>query len=384
MKRRLELFLLKDLRKKMVLLSGPRQVGKTSLSQNLVKESEYYNFDVLQDRKILLNQEWTKKSELLIFDEIHKMKAWKTWLKGVYDAQKTTPPLLVTGSARLEVYRKGGDSLAGRYFGYRLHPFTVSELREQMPAEKVLKRLLEAGGFPEPFLAKNVSDVRRWRNSHLYTILREDLLSLEKIREISLMETLVLLLQDRVGSTVSYQSLAKDLQVSSHTVKHWLDILERLYIIYKVPPYSTQIARSLLKESKYYFYDVGCTQDPASARLENVVASALLSEIHFLEDTQGIQGKLFFLKNRDGLEVDFLVALNRKPALLVEVKWADEAFSKNLFHFKNQLKAPLVPVIQVVYKTTRAREKEGVSLLPAVSFLKNLPEIFTSCVKFLK
>ena len=275
----------KDLARKLVLLSGPRQSGKTTLSKSLGFETDHFNFDHLPDRRQVLAGQWRRDVELVVFDELHKMRKWKSWRKGTYDTEARPPALLVTGSARLEVFRKGGDSLAGRFLAHRLHPFTVRELRSEMAADEALRRILTVGGFPEPFLTADPIEARRWRKSHLDVILREDLIDLERVRDVRAIETLVSLLLERVSATVSLTSLANDLQVSVHTVKHWLQILENLYVIFPVRPYSKKIARSLLKESKYYFYDTGAVADAGAepgAVLENAVAAALLRELHLV------------------------------------------------------------------------------------------------------
>jgi hypothetical protein len=238
----------KDLQEKIVLLSGPRQVGKTTLAKQLTSSHVCLNYDAAADRRILQSQEWDRDCDLAVFDELHKMKRWKAWIKGVFDTEGTTPQLLVTGSARLDAYKTGGDSLAGRFFSYRLHPLTVHEIctfLEESP-QTALDKLLTLGGFPEPYLKNSETFAKRFRRMHTDTIVREDLLDLEKVRDIKSIEILIDLLRDRVGATTSFAALANDLQVSIHTVKHWLQILENLYIIFSVRPYHKNIARSLL------------------------------------------------------------------------------------------------------------------------------------------
>ncbi|EKD26242.1 MAG: hypothetical protein ACD_79C01302G0023, partial [uncultured bacterium] len=324
MKRRIEELVKKDLKEKIVFISGPRQVGKTTLSKQLNLKYDYLNYDSGEDRRIILKQEWNRKTDLVIFDEIHKMKKWKTWIKGVYDTEGVKPAILVTGSARLDVYRKGGDSLTGRYFSYRLHPLTVREASSFMESKEALNRILKVGGFPELFLKNDTTYAKRWRRKHLDNILREDLIDLEKLRDIKSMEILLDILRERVGSLISYASIARDLQVSIHTVKHWLEVLENLYVIFPVRPYHKNIARSLLKESKYYFYDTGAVKDDEGARLENAVACSLLGELHYHEDTTGDKVELNFIRDKEKREVDFLVSINKTPKFLVEVKTSDE------------------------------------------------------------
>lgn len=347
----------KDLKKKIVLLSGPRQAGKTTLSKQLGLGFVYLNYDDAEDRKILMAREWDRRVELTIFDELHKMRRWKAWLKGVYDTEGIPPGLLVTGSARLEVFRRGGDSLVGRHFTHRLHPFTVREVRLEVEPEDALDRILRLGGFPEPFLENDTDAARRWRRGHLDTILREDMIDLERVRDVRSVEILVDLLRERVGSTTSLSSLARDLQTSVHTVKHWLQILENLYVVFPVRPYHRNIARSLLKESKYYFYDTGAVAAAgadAGAVFENAVACALLREIHLVEDAEGRRAALCFLRDKEKREVDFLVTIDGRPRQLVEVKLADDTFAPALSHFLKFL--PGTEALQVVRELKRTKE----------------------------
>ena len=372
MKRYLENSIRQDLSEKIVLLSGPRQVGKTTLSRQLIPAHEYLNYDAASDRRIIHAGEWDRDTELVVFDELHKMKKWKSWIKGIYDVEGIPPALLITGSARLDTYRKGGESLAGRFFYYRLHPFTVKEICSSLgeSAEVALEKILEFGGFPEPYLKSSKVFAKRFRRIHTDTIIREDLLDLEKVRDIKSIEILIDLLRVRVGSTTSYTALANDLQVSIHTVKHWLQILENLYIIFPVRPYHKNIARSLLKESKYYLYDTGAVEGDLGAKLENAVACALIRELHFIEDIRGSRVALHFLRDKEKNEVDFLPVVDNKPVCMIEVKAGDDSFSASLFRFYEKLKA--ARPIQIVYELKRKKTKGAARMLSAHDFLKDL------------
>jgi predicted AAA+ superfamily ATPase len=372
MQRYLEEHIKRDLGKKIVLVSGPRQVGKTTLSRQLVDPYVYLNFDSSPDREMIRKLEWDRRARLVIFDELHKMKNWKSWLKGVYDTEGIPPAILVTGSARLDLYRKGGDSLAGRFFSYRLHPLTVREICNSLPekSEVAIHHLLRLGGFPEPYLGKDEGAARRWRRTHIDTIIRQDLLDLEKIRDLKSVEILIDLLRMRVGSPTSFSSLAEDLQVSPHTVQHWLQVLEQLCIVFPVRPYHRNIARSLLKEPKFYFFDVGDVKDDLGARLENLVATALLRELHLLEDTTGRKTALHYLRDKEKREVDFLVVIDGHPVLMVEVKAGEDSFEKSLFRFRRHL--PGTRAVQVVLGLRRRKSSQGVEMMAAHEFLEKL------------
>lgn len=356
MKRSIENFVRKDLKRKIVLLTGPRQTGKTTLAKMIEKSFDYFNYDNPEHRLSLMEKSWDRAKPLVIFDELHKMKNWKSWLKGIYDTETIPPALIVTGSAKLDVYKKVGDSLAGRFFEFRLHPLDLKELKRGLGPDKLeekLDRLLTLGGFPEPYLENDESYYNRWKRSHLDIILKQDLIDLENVQQIISIETLIQLLKKKVGSPISYRSLAEDLQCSDKTIKRWLTILERLYVVFKVPPFHRNISRSILKAPKYYFYDTGQVNDEPGMRLENLVACALLKEMHFREDCLGEKWNLYFLKNKDGREIDFLLTNNEKPALMLEVKWGDAERSPNFSFFEKYLAG--TKKIQIVKELKREK-----------------------------
>ncbi len=370
MKRSLESPVKKDLDDKIVLLSGPRQVGKTTLAKALYPQnSEYFNMDSEDHRLVIRKTAWRRDCDVVIFDELHKLKKWKSWIKGVYDTEGVRPRLLVTGSARMDAYRKGGDSLAGRFYSYRLHPFSVAEVKDKYQADEALERILQFGGFPEPFLKGSDTAAKRWRRSHSDRILREDLRELASVRDLKGIETLVELLRRCVGSTISYESLARDLQVSPHTIKHWTNMLESLFILFVLTPYSHNIARSLLKAPKVYFYDTGFVKDDPGARFENAVACALLKRLHFLEDTAGEKCSLHYVRDKEKREVDFLTVREGKPELLIETKWSKPDIA-HLKHFSSIL-GKAKPIL-LAKELKRELQLNGVQVKKASQWLQKL------------
>jgi predicted AAA+ superfamily ATPase len=299
-----------------------------------------------------MERSWKRTTDLVILDEIHKMKNWKSYLKGFYDSERQKPPILVTGSARMDLSRKTGDSLAGRHFSYRLFPFDPKELPSEKPDE-VLENLLHFSGFPEPLFKGKSAFYGKWKKTYLDAILRNDLLDLEQVRDIAGLETLFEMLRDRVGSPISFLSLGRDLQKDPNTVKRWLDVLERLYLIFRITPYHKNIARSILKESKFYFFDVSHARS-LSARIENTAALSLLKEIARKEDCEGIEGRLYYLKTKDGKKIDFLITEEGQPVKMIEVKESDDSPSKNFDLFQKHLN--LNNLEQWVYNLKREKD----------------------------
>ena len=360
-----------DLKEKMVFLGGPRQVGKTTLAQSLIKNfvtghPAYLNWDDQEHRSIILSKSWPSNQKLIVFDEIHKFARWRNLVKGFYDTQKTNHSFLITGSARLDYYRKGGDSLLGRYRYYRLHPFSISELNYDKDA---LKNLLFFGGFPEPLFRQNERTLRRWHLERLGRLIEDDLRGLERVREVSLVERLAEALPDRVGSPLSVKNLSEDLQVDFKTAENWITILENLYYAYRIPPFGAPKIRAVKKEQKLYLWDWSQIQNPG-ARFENLVGSHLLKYCHFLEDTEGHRMELRFIRDTDRREIDFVVIKDRKPLFAVECKSGENSISRHIGYFAARTD---IPAFYQVHQGKKdfGQEKTG-RVLPFAVFCKEL------------
>jgi len=376
-----------DLDQKMVFVAGPRQVGKTTLAQQLLASATggvYLNWDNREDRRDIRAARWPGGPALVVLDEIHKWRGWKGWLKGEFDKHRQAKRFLVTGSARLDVYRRGSDSLQGRYHHYRLHPLTHNEAASVRPpaapdlgqalvfatgVPDTLDALLRFGGFPEPFLAGSARTHRRWQKERIERVFREDVRDLEAVRDLSSIQLLADLLPERVGSLLSLNALREDLDASHRALTHWMDVLERLYYVVRLRPFENSRVRSLRKMPKAYLWDWSEVQAPGP-RFENMVALHLLKFCHYLQDKDGFQVELRYLRDRTGREVDFLVTINRKPWFAVEAKLAETAIDPSLVHFRERLKIPFV--YQVVLQATRDFVQDEVRCLPAATFLSAL------------
>lgn len=342
-KRYLHQFVLKDLREKMVFLGGPRQVGKTTFSFQFLdngseKHPAYLNWDVPQVQKRLRRGDLPAEKGVLILDEIHKYPKWRNLVKGLYDTHKSDLKILVTGSARLDYYRRGGDSLQGRYHYYRLHPFSLLELNPN-PTERDLQQLLAFGGFPEPLFKSNQIAWRRWQRERLARVIHEDLVSLEAVKMIEQIKLLANALPERVGSPLSVKNLAQDLDVAFATVEHWVKILENLYYCYRIKPYGVKNLRAAKKEKKLYLWDWSLCENPG-ARFENFIASQLLKYCHFQEDTLGHEMELLFLRDSEKREIDFVVVKDGKPLFAVECKSGEKALSPHIAYFSARTPIP--------------------------------------------
>ena len=374
-----------DLDEKMVFLAGPRQVGKTTLARHLLASSGpgiYLNWDNREDRKEIRAARWPASKALLVFDELHKWSAWKGWIKGEFDKHRDRLRFLVTGSARLDVHRRGGDSLQGRYHHYRLHPLSYGELTagdssqiptpgEELPIppegnQDVVRGLFEYGGFPEPYLSQSARTLRRWQKERLERFFREDVRDLESIRDLSSLQLLADLLPERVSSLLSLNSIREDLEVSHRALTLWMDILDRLYYVFRVRPFSSSRIRSLQKMPKVYLWDASLVSAPGP-RFENLIALHLLKIVHYLQDREGFDVELHYLRDKAGHEVDFLVTSGKKPWFAVEAKLTATDVDPSLVYFRERLRIPWV--YQVVMQEARDVVEGGVRILPARQFL---------------
>lgn len=358
----------RDLSRKMVFVAGPRQVGKTTLARSLPGgRAGYLNWDAPEHRARILGRE-LPSSTLWVFDELHKYRRWRNYLKGLYDTKAARQRILVTGSARLDFYRFGGDSLQGRYHLLRLHPLSAAEL--ELTTESELSELLTLGGFPEPYFGGTDVEARRWSRDHRTLLIREEVASLERVQDLGHLELLALRLPDLVGSPLSINALRDDLQVAHKTVANWLEILERLYAIFRVSPFGAPRIRAVKKERKHYHLDWTLVQDPA-ARFENLVACHLLKWVHHEQDVKGRDLELRYFRDIDSREVDFVVVENRRPVLCVETKWGDAPVDRSLHYLKG--KFPTSDAWQI---TATGRKDyvtpDGIRAAPALRFLREL------------
>ncbi len=387
--------------KQMIFLVGPRQVGKTTIAKKIQQKfaaSLYLNWDVVEDRQqILSGQKFIQEifplktlrdqKPLIIFDELHKYRDWKNYLKGFYDLYKDFYHIIITGSARLDIYQSGGDSLMGRYFQYSIHPFSVSEIINSGLEKKEHKYfnqpipikhesfvdLYNFGGFPDPLIEKNSEYFNLWQKTRFKQLIFEELQTLANIQEIALIEMLAEILKHQSGQLVNKNSLAKKIQVTTQTISRWLITLERFYYCFTVKPWCKNITRSLIKAPKIYLWDWSVI-DNDGMKFENFVASHLLKFINFWSEQGYEKFELYYLRDLDNHEVDFLIVKNQEPWLMVEAKSKDQHISKNIYCFQQQLQP--MWVLQVIkdlsFSQKSCFQEKEIWSVPATTFLSQL------------
>lgn len=369
--RYLEQPVLNDLKRKMVFIGGPRQTGKTSLAKHLLKNAKqdlgkrYLNWDALEDREKIMREVFPAGKGLLVLDEIHKYSAWRQTIKGLYDKRGEELEILVTGSARLDYYRRGGDSLQGRYHFFHMFPFTLSELAS--PKLSTLKDLLNYGGFPEPFLIASQKESRRWSREYRFHLVREDLRDLERVQDIDSIEKMVYRLPELVGSPLSLNALREDLQVSHQSVSRWMTMLENLYMVFRIYPFGAPRIRAVKKEAKHYHLDWNLIEDEG-LRFENLVACHLLKWCYYIQDTEGFFMELRYFRDVDKREVDFVLLKDRKPIHFIECKKAGKEINPALRYLKRRF--PDVQATQIsLEKDIDLITKDDIRLCSAYIFL---------------
>ncbi len=401
MKRLYELLISQHLQelRQMIFLAGPRQVGKTTCSltaKNLTQDFHYLNWDLKEHQQLIISgaekvalyinlEKASEQIPIVVFDEIHKYKKWKQFLKGFFDLYNEKVKIIVTGSAKLNIYKATGDSLMGRYFLYRVHPLSVaeivspslieSEIRAQKPIDNpTFLRLLEFGGFPEPFLKNNKRFFTRWHNLRQQQMIREDIQKLSQIQEIAQLEMLADVLKSQTGQLVNYANLANLINVSAPTIQRWIKCLESFYYCFTVRPWSKNVKRSLRKDPKIYLWDWSEISDPG-ARVENFIAAHLLKAVHFWEDTGFGKYDLYYIRDKEKREVDFLVTKDKKPWFLVEAKnSSNNGISKHLYYFKKEIQAPhaFQVVFDMDYRDVNCFSYHEPIIVPAQTFLSQL------------
>ncbi len=366
----------------MVFLTGPRQIGKTFYSKSL--KIPYYNWDTAEVKNSHLKDPYffRQSKGWLVFDEIHKRSDWKKILKGYYDSPTREENILLTGSGRFNLFQKGGDSLQGRYELFHMMPITFDEydgrsipasprdFTSWTPDQNVNSDgpLISFGGFPDPLIAQNMQKLNRWLDLYLQRLVKEDIRDFSKVELIDKIELLARILPERICSPISMKSLSEDIETSRESIKNWLRLFDVLYLGIQLPPYSRKIHRAVKKEKKFYFYQWPFCNDFA-ALFENYMAIQLYTACQYYRDQGYGTYELYYLRDQDDREVDFLITNNLKPVALIEVKSSPQTWTKGLHFYTEKLNVPSF-LVYPQGPTVRI-EKKGYSLSSA-RFLKNL------------
>ena len=382
--------------RQMAMVSGPRQVGKTTTCR--LHADTYLNWDNGDDRALILKgpaavaerlglQKLRTSPPTALFDELHKFGKWKQFLKGFFDTYGDQVRIVVTGSSRMDIYHRGGDSLMGRYFLYRMHPLTVAEaIRQDLPdPNRIIRRprairqgdfsaLWTHGGYPEPFVKREIRFTRRWRTLRMGQLLREDVRDMTRIQQLGQLETLAALLAVRSGEQLVYSALATEIQTSVDTIRRWIGTLCHLQMGFLVRPWFKNVSRSLRKEPKWFLRDWSGIDDPG-ARAETFIACHLLKAVEGWTDLGLGTFQLGYLRDKEQREVDFVVVRDSKPWFLVETKSNDDRLSPSLEYYQDQLNAPLA--FQVVLEADFVKADcfaagDRPMVVPARTFLSQL------------
>lgn len=383
--------------RQMIFISGPRQVGKTTTGLDVAsKRDHYFNWDNEDHRALIIEgpkavaheaalDKVQKSLPIIMFDEIHKYRHWKRFLKGFFDTYEKQCRIIVTGSARLDIYKRGGDSLMGRYFLYRLHPLSVREIANpKLPTQEIQKpkeinsadyeALLKYGGFPEPYLKRSSYFFNHWKRLSSEQFFREDLRDLSHVQDIGQIHLLSDILREEASHSLNHSMLAAKVKVSAPTLQRWIELLKNFYFCFTLQPWSKNLKRSLIKEPKIYLWNWALIEE-TGARLENFVASHLYKAVQFWTDRGFGDYGLYYLRDKEKREVDFLITKERKPWILIETKASgDKSISKWLYYYKDKLNVPYAFQIgfDLPYVDKNCFNIQTPVVVPAKTFLSQL------------
>jgi predicted AAA+ superfamily ATPase len=389
--------------KRMVFMAGARRVGKTTLGDMIAEtfaNRVYLNWEIPENRARLIRnpvffEEVERRDEsapFVMFDEINRYRGWRSYLKGAHERVEGDYQFLVAGSSRLDYPQRRGDSLAGRYYLLHLWPFTQAELgranlkpeeffgnpqqvsMDRHPELKELWRALsEQSGFPEPFLAGRKTAYRRWSSAYAGQVIREDIRDATGIKAVDELETLYQLLPAQVGQLLPVPALAQGLQVAYNTIRSWLLTLQRFFTIFSLAPWSRGVPRAIREGQKVYLWDVPRVREPG-ARFENMVALELCRAVSTWNEMGFGRFSLNFVRTKDQQEVDFIIADDGQPVLLIDARAEEHQPSAALIKFQSALKVPAVLLVQAADGYRRiSNDDQAVLIAPACQYLAGLP-----------
>lgn len=388
----------------MLFLSGPRQSGKSTLAKQLIENSPeaYFSWDDHAFKKTWLratsdfgNALIKRDIHRIALDEFHKNLKWKNQLKGFFDYLGDQIQIIVTGSAMLNVYRKGADSLTGRFVHFHVHPLTLGELLnpkptsfrefqrllenfEALPSTSIARdcstTLLKYSGFPEPYQAQSEQISQIWSKGRMETIIRQDLREISPLLQTSQVEILASFLPERVSSQFCIKSVSEDLDVAYTTAQRWMLALESIYYHFTLHPYSKSIPRSLKKDAKIYLFDWTVVSDPGK-RFENMVACHLKKFVDYYNDLGQADLKLCYLRDKEKNEVDFVLLQKGKPLFTLEVKLSERSMDKTFLKFQKNFSVPHFQIVQTqnVFQVDRSTDRKNAFVLSFERFFANLP-----------
>ena len=230
------------------------------------------------------------------------------------------------------------------------------------------RHLLEFGGFPEPLIRGKQNFLNKWQDLYLRRLVQEDIRDFSRVIELDKIELLARLLPERVRSPISLKALSEDIDVSRDSIKNWLRLFETLYLGFSLPPWSRKIHRAVKKEQKWFFYQWTFCEEPAS-RFENYVAVQLHSMCQLWRDAGLGIYELYYLRDQDRREIDFVITKGLKPVALIEAKLSETSWQSSLDYYARKLNIPSFIVTQ---EGVCRRINDSKWILPFAQFMNSV------------
>jgi predicted AAA+ superfamily ATPase len=359
-----------------VVVTGPRQSGKSTLVRHAFPEHRYVSLEDLDQREFadtdprgFLNQ----FSEGAILDEVQRCPALFSYLQTRVDERQQPGEFILTGSQQFGLLSGITQSLAGRAALLTLLPMTYDELQRADKVSRNLDKILFDGAFPSIF--DRGLEPHPWHGNYVRTYLERDVRQLIKVQDLGTFQRFLKLCAGRTGQLLNLSSLANDCGITHNTVKSWVSVLEASYIVHLLPPHHQNFSKRLVKTPKLYFLDTGlatwllgiqnseqlATHVQRGALFESWVISELLKARY----NEGETSNLYFWRDRSGHEVDLLIdhGTHLSPLEIKSGQTINKDYFKGL-EFLKKLAGETAGKAWLVYGGDSRQIRSDVSVLP--------------------
>lgn len=357
-----------------VTVVGPRQSGKTTLVQHAFPEKKYVNLEFPDIRAMAMQDPRGFLEEYpdgAILDEVQRVPELLSYIQPLIDEKDQKGMFILTGSYQLELQEAISQSLAGRTAILTLLPLSFGELRAAGFDISIDEWMLK-GGYPRIY--KDQLDPTKAYRNYFQTYVERDLRQLIQVKDLMQFERFIQILAGRIGQMLNMEDIGGEIGISSHTVKHWISILEASFIVFRLPPYFENFGKRIVKSSKLYFNDVGLAtyllgiqnemqlkRDPLRG---NLFENAILLELKKHQLSRGLDPSLFYYRDVQKNEVDVIYKKGHEliPIEIKSSKTYHSEFIEKLLFFQSIAKER-APHSFLIYAGEMEQHIQGISIL---------------------